>query len=157
MQETLETLFWSLGQEDPLPTPVFLENPMDRGAWWATVHEASKSRIRLKQLSTPPRGKEREPYFLNQNFDKSKHWHLGETYSSAWGLHDAQTPWADMPTSFLKPVIAAPLDQPLPPMKCEFSVVLLFMCVHESSLILFSKIIECCYFRSWCILKYCLH
>ena len=32
-----------------------LENPMDRGAWGATVHGVSGSRIRLKQLSTPAR------------------------------------------------------------------------------------------------------
>ena len=25
-----------------------LENPMDRGAWWATVHGVTKSRTRLK-------------------------------------------------------------------------------------------------------------
>ena len=31
-----------------------LENPMDRGAWWATVHGVTKSRTRLKQLSTKP-------------------------------------------------------------------------------------------------------
>ena len=29
-----------------------LENPMDRGASWATVHRVAKSRIRLKWLST---------------------------------------------------------------------------------------------------------
>ena len=29
-----------------------LENPMDRGAWWATVHGDTKSQKRLKQLST---------------------------------------------------------------------------------------------------------
>ena len=29
-----------------------LENPMDRGVWWATVHGAAKSRTRLKQLSS---------------------------------------------------------------------------------------------------------
>ena len=29
-----------------------LENPMDRGAWRATVHGVSQSQIRLKQLST---------------------------------------------------------------------------------------------------------
>ena len=29
-----------------------LENPMDRGAWPATVHGVTKSRTRLKQLST---------------------------------------------------------------------------------------------------------
>ena len=35
------------------PTPVFcLENPMDRGAWWATVYGVAKSRTRVKQLST---------------------------------------------------------------------------------------------------------
>ena len=25
-----------------------LENPMDRGAWWAIVHRVAKSRMRLK-------------------------------------------------------------------------------------------------------------
>jgi len=29
-----------------------LENPMDRGAWLATVHGVAKSRTQLKQLST---------------------------------------------------------------------------------------------------------
>ena len=28
-----------------------LENPMDRGAWWATVHGVAKSQTPLKQLS----------------------------------------------------------------------------------------------------------
>ena len=27
-------------------------NPMDRGAWGATIHKVAKSRTRLKQLST---------------------------------------------------------------------------------------------------------
>ena len=26
-----------------------LENPMDRGVWWATVHSVTKSQTRLKQ------------------------------------------------------------------------------------------------------------
>ena len=29
-----------------------LENPLDRGAWWATVRGVAKSQARLKQLST---------------------------------------------------------------------------------------------------------
>ena len=29
-----------------------LDNPMDRGAWWATIHRVKKSQTRLKQLST---------------------------------------------------------------------------------------------------------
>ena len=28
-----------------------LENPMDGGAWWSTVHRVEKSRIQLRQLS----------------------------------------------------------------------------------------------------------
>ena len=48
----------SLGWEDALeeehgkPTPVFLENPLDRGAWRAIVHRVTKSWSRPKQLST---------------------------------------------------------------------------------------------------------
>ena len=30
-----------------------LENPTDRGAWWATVYRVSQSRTRLKQLAAP--------------------------------------------------------------------------------------------------------
>ena len=30
----------------------FLENPMNRGAWQATVHGVAKSQAQLKQLST---------------------------------------------------------------------------------------------------------
>ena len=29
-----------------------LENPMDRGTWWATVHRVTKSQTQLKRLST---------------------------------------------------------------------------------------------------------
>ena len=46
MQETQEMSDWSLGQEDPLVEDMathssihsYLENPMDRGPWWPTVH-----------------------------------------------------------------------------------------------------------------------
>ena len=44
----------SLGQEDPLEKEMATQssilawkNPMDRGAWWATVHGVSKSQKRL--------------------------------------------------------------------------------------------------------------
>ena len=29
-----------------------LENPKDRGAWWATVHRVAKSQTQLKQISS---------------------------------------------------------------------------------------------------------
>ena len=37
------------GHSNPLQYS-FLENPMDRGDWWATVHSISQSRTRLKRL-----------------------------------------------------------------------------------------------------------
>jgi len=43
------------GHGNPLPYSC-LENPMDKGAWWATVHEVTKSQTRLKGLSTHTRG-----------------------------------------------------------------------------------------------------
>ena len=55
VQELQETQVQSLGQKDPLEegmaTHSCLENPMDRGAWQATIHGVSESRTQLKQLS----------------------------------------------------------------------------------------------------------
>ena len=39
------------GNDNPLQYS-FLENPMDRGAWWATVYQVTRSWTRLKWLST---------------------------------------------------------------------------------------------------------
>ena len=54
-----ETWIRSLGWEDPLqkescnPLQDYcLDNPMDRGAWRATVHRVTKSWTGLKRLST---------------------------------------------------------------------------------------------------------
>ena len=54
MQDMQETQVPSLGQEDPLEegmaTPLqysSLENPMDRGAWWAAVRGVAQSGARL--------------------------------------------------------------------------------------------------------------
>ena len=54
-----ETRVQSLGWEDPLEegngNPLqysCLENSMDRGAWWATVHGVIKSRTRLTDSHT---------------------------------------------------------------------------------------------------------
>ena len=42
------------GQGNPLQYSC-LENPMDRGAWWATVHRFAKNQTQLKRLSTHAR------------------------------------------------------------------------------------------------------
>ena len=49
----VEKIPWR-GHSNPLQCSC-LENPLDRGAWQATVHGAAKSRTRLKQLSTNAR------------------------------------------------------------------------------------------------------
>ena len=38
------------GNGNPLQYPC-LENPIDRGAWWATVHEVAKSQTQLERFS----------------------------------------------------------------------------------------------------------
>ena len=47
MQVTQEMWIQSLGREDPLEKMATqyscLENPKDRGAWWAAVHRATES------------------------------------------------------------------------------------------------------------------
>ena len=56
-QETQETRVQSLSREDPLEEGMVthstilawgVQNPMDRGAWWAAVHEVAKSGTQLK-------------------------------------------------------------------------------------------------------------
>ena len=42
LEESMATLSSILG----------MENPTDRGAWWATIHGVTKSEIQLRQLST---------------------------------------------------------------------------------------------------------
>ena len=56
MQETwVRFLGWEDSLEDGVETHTSIlawRIPMDRGAWWATVHGVAKSQTRLKQLST---------------------------------------------------------------------------------------------------------
>ena len=52
-----ETWVWSLGGEDPLEkemathSTILAENPLDGGAWWATVHRVAKSQTRLSDFT----------------------------------------------------------------------------------------------------------
>ena len=53
MQETVRVLGLIPGGEYGSPLQYSCpDNPMDRGAWRATVHSVSKNRTQLKQLST---------------------------------------------------------------------------------------------------------
>ena len=66
-----------------------LETPMDRGAWWATVHRVAKSQTWLKRLSTHAQGeflglslpqKELCPDFLGVNHPAA----TLQSWSSMW-------------------------------------------------------------------------
>ena len=47
-----------------------LENPRDRGAWWAAIYGVAQSRTRLKQLSSSSRfrGRKEHTKLLNSYF-----------------------------------------------------------------------------------------
>ena len=45
-----------------------LEDHMDRGAWWATVHGVLKSQTQLKQLSTHPFGNHKFVLYICDSF-----------------------------------------------------------------------------------------
>ena len=54
-----ETWVQSLGQENPLEKEMATHSsilawktPMDRGAWWATVHRVTKSRTQLSHFTS---------------------------------------------------------------------------------------------------------
>ena len=76
----------------------FLENPMDRGAWWATVHRVAKSRTWLKWLSTQtlsflhpiqmtPCLVYRSSYFLLFSFRHDHFLHLNPLALLCWSMH----------------------------------------------------------------------
>ena len=54
------------GQGNPLQYSC-LEIPMDSGAWWAIVHRVTKSRTRLKRLSTQAHTEGQEPLLLKRD------------------------------------------------------------------------------------------
>ena len=45
-----------------------LENPMDRGAWWATVHRVAKSRTRLSEQLNSLFSVSLQGYLLQESF-----------------------------------------------------------------------------------------
>ena len=49
-----------------------LENPMDRGAWWAAVYGVTQSWTRLKWLSSSSIVKPTSEYYLETSFTTSK-------------------------------------------------------------------------------------
>ena len=58
-----------LGEGDGTPFQCScLENPMDGGAWWASVYGVAQSRTRLKRLSSNSSSSSRTNYSLGTSF-----------------------------------------------------------------------------------------
>ena len=53
-EEKLKSLFMRIGEGNGNPLQYScLENPVDGGTWWATVHGVAKSRTRLNDFTSP--------------------------------------------------------------------------------------------------------
>ena len=64
--QTIKHIYPKVGERDGNPLQCScLENPRDRGAWWAAVYEAAQSRTRLKRRSSRS--------ILRLQFDKCIH------------------------------------------------------------------------------------
>ena len=91
-----ETWVLSLGWEDPLEkemathsSSVLTGNPMDRGAWWATVHGVAKSWTWLSDFTSLPLVLESQQgssivYLIEQSITFLVYFNLSES-SSSWG------------------------------------------------------------------------
>ena len=80
------------GHGNPLQCS-FLENPMDRGASWATVHGVTKSQTRLKQLSTHPHAK------VNLNltcYKNNSKWIISEMCKTLRRKHRRKSSWPEI-------------------------------------------------------------
>ena len=64
-----------------------LENPMDRGGWWAIVHRFGENQTRLEQLSMHAYTNNRVPRYMKQTLTELK----GETDSSTLIVGDFDT------------------------------------------------------------------
>ena len=67
------------GHSNPLQYPC-LENPVDRGAWWATVHVVTKGRGRSVTTHTHTHTHTRD-WFMFQASSDETHGHKRDTYS----------------------------------------------------------------------------
>ena len=74
------------GNSNPLQCSC-LENPRDRGAWWASVYGVSQSRTRLKRLSS---SSSRDDFWFLQLLRGGCYWHLvgrGQDTGQSLKLH----------------------------------------------------------------------
>ena len=86
-----------IGEGDGTPLQCScLENPGDRGTWWATVYGVTQSRTRLKRLSSSSRNK------VGFVVTKSQSPSSPRTAGSGWNSEAAATSWARASSRYMK-------------------------------------------------------
>ena len=79
-----------------------LENPMDRGAWWAVVHRVAKSQIWLKRLRTMHKSDlpfvEQSSYAFKRTEDRGVKFEINDfscsfLYCNGWHIETLNTCW----------------------------------------------------------------
>ena len=88
------------GNGNPLQYPC-LGNPMDRGAWWATIHGAAKSRTRLSRHAFLSHSCLWSPYFLTPTIPWFPWLHFTSFLNSRYFHHWIKFSEAPQITDFL--------------------------------------------------------
>ena len=93
----------------------WLENPRDRGAWWAAIYEVTKSRTRLKRLSSSSSSsasgqhiKKQRHYFVNKG-PSSQGYGFSSGHVWMWEL-DYKERWAQKNGCFWTVVLEKTLE-----------------------------------------------
>ena len=110
-----------------------LENPVDRGAWWAAVHRVAQSRIRLKRLSMHACMHALEKEMATHSSILA--WSIPGTEEPgglpSMGLHRVGHDWSDLTAAalarYMFPCYSLNSSHPLLPPLCPMSV--LYVCV----------------------------
>ena len=111
MQETQEIRVQSLGQEDPLEMEMAaqyscLENLMDWGAWWATVHGVTKSQMHLSdwaQHRVHMCGRHLQPVSISGDKAGLENWEAQWKWTTSFGFPEFWSrvgAWEDVDRSF---------------------------------------------------------
>ena len=100
-RKTIDFCIFDVGEGNGNPLQgSCLENPVDRGAWWAAVHWVTQSQTRLKQLSMPAcigegNGNQLQYSYLENPRDRGAWW------AAVYGVAQSQTRLKQLSSKYL--------------------------------------------------------
>ena len=95
--DSKKVYFKTCGNGNPLQYSC-LENPMDRGAWWAVVHRVAKSRTRLSNFTFTHWRKKWQPTPVFLPGESQGWWEPGGLPSM--GSHRVGQDWSDLAAAY---------------------------------------------------------